>query len=656
MKKFTSLFLIFAIIAFTSNIPAYARLSDADKQQLEIKNALENSGFENGTSKWSPGGGTAQFTVTSTAADVGDGKVAGQFTCIAPGDYVESDLISLSNITSGGQFCTSRLYWKGGSPDIKIQILDSSNVVQKELSLSTTIAYSKAELDYQCLSQQKIRVYCDAAAPVVYLDQGFLGSAESTKHIIDGVPVGTTVAFTGTNVPLGWMVADGRSLARSDYPELFATMGTAHGSASGTHFKIPDLRGKFIRGSDDMGSLAGAAGNDPDAGTRSACGTGGNIGNAIGTCQSDQVKQHNHSVDSKNASSASYQIQAGVQSYDVLATTDAGFDAGSKLTGLNAGSSETRPKNVSLYYIVKVVGQGNLIAYYPDETNDATGRAGFVQAYAGSSAPLGWTIADGACFSKTDYAELFGNIGSNHGECDSGGGPTSGFNVPDLRGYFIRGVDGGAGNDPDAASRVGCRAGANTGDAVGSCQTDEIVSHDHGGGDHSHLISNNTNEEVGGGDQVENTIAGAGTDAGVTTDASGSIIAANGGSETRPKNVTLLYIVKLFNDVSIKKSILVDPLTGSKEITFNDIDWDSTSHFYKTLTADEIFTFSNVKEGKPITVAITASGANRQSDFPGTVKWPGGVIPNLIFDGTTSIYTFISIGGVVYGNALTDMQ
>ena len=61
-------------------------------------------------------------------------------------------------------------------------------------------------------------------------------------------PIGTILAYGGTTAPAGWMICDGTSLLRASYPELFAVIGTAFGSADSTHFNIPDLRGEFLRG------------------------------------------------------------------------------------------------------------------------------------------------------------------------------------------------------------------------------------------------------------------------------------------------------------------------------------------------------------------------------------------------------------------------
>ena len=100
---------------------------------------------------------------------------------------------------------------------------------------------------------------------------------------------------------------------------------------------------------------------------------------------------------------------------------------------------------------------------------------GVVTPYAGSTAPTGFLIADGSGISRTTYSALFAKIGILHGQGDG----TTTFNLPDARGKFIRYVDGGAGNDPDSASRTAGGTGGNTGDNVGSVQDHAMQGHFH---------------------------------------------------------------------------------------------------------------------------------------------------------------------------------
>ncbi|MDR3256058.1 MAG: phage tail protein [Endomicrobium sp.] len=64
----------------------------------------------------------------------------------------------------------------------------------------------------------------------------------------DTPPVGEIISFAGNNVPDGYLPCDGRELDAFGFPELFKSIGTRWGAGSGTNFKVPDLRGVFLRG------------------------------------------------------------------------------------------------------------------------------------------------------------------------------------------------------------------------------------------------------------------------------------------------------------------------------------------------------------------------------------------------------------------------
>jgi microcystin-dependent protein len=73
----------------------------------------------------------------------------------------------------------------------------------------------------------------------------------------------------------------------------------------------------------------------------------------------------------------------------------------------------------------------------------ATSYTGHVVFFATSTAPTGFLKANGAAVSRSTYAALFALIGTSFG---SGNGSTT-FNIPDLRGEFLRGYDDGRGID-----------------------------------------------------------------------------------------------------------------------------------------------------------------------------------------------------------------
>lgn len=82
--------------------------------------------------------------------------------------------------------------------------------------------------------------------------------------------------------------------------------------------------------------------------------------------------------------------------------------------------------------------------------NDKADRAtppGTVAYFAGQNTPAGWLKANGAAVSRTTYAGLFAAIGTTYG---AGDGRTT-FNLPDLRGEFVRGWDDGRNVDKNRA-------------------------------------------------------------------------------------------------------------------------------------------------------------------------------------------------------------
>jgi tail collar domain/collagen triple helix repeat protein len=110
----------------------------------------------------------------------------------------------------------------------------------------------------------------------------------------------------------------------------------------------------------------------------------------------------------------------------------------------------------------------------PQGPSGDTTPVGSMVAFASATPPSGWLLCDGRAVSRTTYAALFAAIGTAWG---IGDGSTT-FNLPDMRGRFPRGVDNGAGRDPDSAQRSATNGG-NAGDRVGSAQGDAFRSHMH---------------------------------------------------------------------------------------------------------------------------------------------------------------------------------
>jgi microcystin-dependent protein len=139
--------------------------------------------------------------------------------------------------------------------------------------------------------------------------------------------------------------------------------------------------------------------------------------------------------------------------------------------------------------------------------------AGAIMAFAMNGAPTGWLDANGSVVSRTTYANLFTAIGTTYGVGD---GSTT-FALPDLRGYFVRGVG--------VAGQNGANGDGTVSGAFGAKQEDDFKAH-------THTVNNIVLVSgVGAGSgQVGRSVANSGS---------------TGGTETRPKNIAMLYCIKI---------------------------------------------------------------------------------------------------------------
>lgn len=150
-----------------------------------------------------------------------------------------------------------------------------------------------------------------------------------------------------------------------------------------------------------------------------------------------------------------------------------------------------------------------------------TQQPGEICYFAFNTAPTGFLKANGAAVSRTTYAALFTVLGTNFGV---GNGSTT-FNLPDLRGEFLRGWDDGRGVD--------------TGRLFGSAQSDAFQGHWH---DLWGLASQGSN--VGTADDVTNPTASLAKNAVRAPVTDGTNGTPRTASETRPRNIALLACIK----------------------------------------------------------------------------------------------------------------
>ena len=174
---------------------------------------------------------------------------------------------------------------------------------------------------------------------------------------------------------------------------------------------------------------------------------------------------------------------------------------------------------------------------------------GTVFCRAASVVPTGYLECNGAAVSRTTYSALFGIIGVQYGT----GNGSSTFNLPDLRGEFIRGFDHGRGVDSNRSMASAQAAGnhAHTHGVSGTTSNKSLTG--------SVNAISETFEVSGSVSGVFSKQSASGQRTPITSDTSGagqfsidashdhtfSVTSGSAGSEARPRNIAMMYIIKI---------------------------------------------------------------------------------------------------------------
>ena len=111
------------------------------------------------------------------------------------------------------------------------------------------------------------------------------------------IPPGVIVPFGGNTPPVGWLLCDGSEVRKSQYNELFLAIGfnfkdPSEVSDNGVnYFGLPDLRGRFALGLDNMGGVS--AGRVTSSG---ATEIGNNLGSESVTIGTSNLSEHQHDM------------------------------------------------------------------------------------------------------------------------------------------------------------------------------------------------------------------------------------------------------------------------------------------------------------------------------------------------------------------------
>ena len=200
---------------------------------------------------------------------------------------------------------------------------------------------------------------------------------------------------------------------------------------------------------------------------------------AVATQAQTALNTANAATATANAASATANGIAATANTALTNSTNAVNTANTANSTATTANTTANTANTTANSALSTANAATSTANTALSTAQALNPTGMVIWVAMSNAPAGFIKANGAAVSRTTYSALFAAIGTTFG---SGDGSTT-FNVPDLRGEFIRGWDDGRGVD--------------SGRSFASVQAQSYQSHDHtgstaGAGTHSHSGSTNT--------------------------------------------------------------------------------------------------------------------------------------------------------------------
>ena len=221
---------------------------------------------------------------------------------------------------------------EGSSKDItlnfKLQIANASESIILKVDNNIVLATRKWCEKMFLKLKDKIDAYTKQES-----DNKFALKTELT----DGLPIGAYLSYPSQKtIPAGFLIADGRSLKKSEYAELFNVLGYIYGG-SGENFNLPNFSdGKFMR------SIGGNAAT-------------------LGVVQQDEIKSHSHGIgqqpgigQSNNGGTGGF---VGQNSYMQSGAT---------------GGNETRPYNMAVVVIIKAKNVNTPAAGQIDKTILAT--------------------------------------------------------------------------------------------------------------------------------------------------------------------------------------------------------------------------------------------------------------------------------------------
>jgi microcystin-dependent protein len=139
-----------------------------------------------------------------------------------------------------------------------------------------------------------------------------------------GIPIGAILPYAGSTAPYGFLLCDGSEIEKSKYPELYDIVGITYNGTSAltgvNTFRLPDLRGRFPLGRDNMdnaGTVPVITGGYVDAGG----GTAGRVADTKAQTMGGSAGQSSVTLGLANLPEHSHTLSSARQDYSAIAVT-----------------------------------------------------------------------------------------------------------------------------------------------------------------------------------------------------------------------------------------------------------------------------------------------------------------------------------------------
>ncbi len=195
--------------------------------------------------------------------------------------------------------------------------------------------------DAKLATQKALKTYIDAAVQAEV--QNRIAAINTVTNRIDNfgypIPTGTVFYLASLTVPTGYIIADGSFVSKDQYYNLYIALGgeaNPYGGVTSTTFKLPDLRGEFIRGWDS--------------------GRGLDADRVFASTQNSANLSHNHGMPGDdqltfaNGYAGWTSRSRGGFPYDARSVYGGG---GNIWSTTDEGTTESRPRNIALLPVIK---------------------------------------------------------------------------------------------------------------------------------------------------------------------------------------------------------------------------------------------------------------------------------------------------------------